>query len=206
MSTDFKPLNKWARSIEHVIDIGTSDGRWAAKCMRVCPNAHVTGIDARDCEMHSSVAHDPRYVRVTAALDSHAGKGTLRVPARKTTTSLLPIKKPVAHKGLENAVEMEVDTVTLDSLRLECPKLTLIKMDVQGLELFVVRGGQSTFKDAHLVFAEVMLTPVYEKQTKMWELCSALHHLGYRYAGNARQSYNNHVVWVVDALFVKEGL
>ena len=204
--SDFRPLAKWANNVEHVIDIGTADGSWAAKCMRVFPNAKVTGIDARECALSDRVANNERYTRIVRALDAHNGAGTLRVPSRKTTTSLLRPCEPPAHPGLQDVVEHEVQTVTLDSLQLETPSLTMIKMDVQGLELFVVRGGQTTFRDAHIVFSEVILTPVYQGQTRMWELCVALKHLGYTYAGNARQSYRNSRVWVVDAVFVKEGL
>jgi len=204
--SDFRPLAKWANKVEHVIDIGTADGTWAARCMNACPNARVTGIDARKCALSSRVANSERYTRIVQALDAYNGTATLRVPSRKTTTSLLKPRTPPAHPGLQDVVEHEIDTVTLDSLRLETPSLTMIKMDVQGLELFVVRGGQTTFRNAHIVFAEVILTPVYLEQTKMWELCAALQRLGYRYAGNARQSYRDGVIWVVDALFVKEDI
>lgn len=80
----------------------------------------------------------------------------------------------------------------------------LIKLDVQGYEDRVIRGGMETFKKAKACILEVCLDTLYEGQADFRMLNDMLYNLGFHYAGNLNQFYSDdgHVIFV-DELFLK---
>jgi len=96
-----------------------------------------------------------------------------------------------------------LDKVVKDSSLNLQPEI-LIKLDVQGYEDRVLRGGWQTFEKARACILEVSLDPLYEKQATFKGLLLLLESLGYRYAGNLEQNYasDGHVVFV-DVVFSK---
>lgn len=103
---------------------------------------------------------------------------------------------------------VSVKMTTLDkwsreiSERLE-PEI-LIKLDVQGFEDRVIRGGVEIFKKAKACILEVCLDRLYEGQADFKELINMLYDLGFKYAGNLDQCYadDGHVIYI-DAVFRK---
>lgn len=79
----------------------------------------------------------------------------------------------------------------------------LIKLDVQGYEDRVIRGGGKIFGKAKAVILEVNLDLLYQQQATFNELIMMLDDLGYSYAGNFDQAYGDdgHVVFC-DAVFL----
>ena len=63
--------------------------------------------------------------------------------------------------------------------------VNLLKMDVQGSELDVLRGaGTLTDRAAiDLIYTEMLFLPHYEGQAFHWELCGYLHSHGYQMIG-----------------------
>ncbi|MFX0141667.1 MAG: FkbM family methyltransferase [Candidatus Hodarchaeota archaeon] len=80
----------------------------------------------------------------------------------------------------------------------------LIKLDVQGYEDRVIRGGIKTFKNAKGCLLEIFLDKLYEDQATFKDISFLLYSLGYEYVGNLNQEYadDGHVIYI-DALFLK---
>ena len=78
----------------------------------------------------------------------------------------------------------------------------LIKLDVQGFEDRVIRGGQETFRKAKACILEIGVDRLYDKQATFKDLVLLLDGLGYRYVGNLNQVFaaDGHVIYV-DAVF-----
>jgi hypothetical protein len=81
----------------------------------------------------------------------------------------------------------------------------LIKLDVQGYEDRVIRGGMETFRKARACILEINLDQIYEKQADFRDLTDMLYGLGYRYVGNLDQTYggDGHVIFI-DSVFIRE--
>lgn len=103
---------------------------------------------------------------------------------------------------------VSVAMATLDSALAEVSesldKEILIKLDVQGYEDRVLRGGQGIFGKAKACILEVCLDHLYEGQAGFQELVNKLYELDFLYAGNLSQTYadDGHVVYL-DAVFKK---
>ena len=108
----------------------------------------------------------------------------------------------------DQQVRVPVQVDTLDHIMRDesiiLPTEILIKMDVQGYEDRVIRGGQGTFTKAKAVILEVCLDNLYKHQANFKDIIIMLDDFGFNYAGNLEQNYDNdgHVIFL-DAVFVK---
>jgi FkbM family methyltransferase len=103
-------------------------------------------------------------------------------------------------------VPVQVDTLDhmMQDESVILPTEIVIKMDVQGYEDRVIRGGRETFAKAKAVILEVCLDPLYEHQANFKEIMMLLDDLGFHYAGNLDQNCDKdgHVIFL-DAVFIK---
>ncbi|SMX30991.1 FkbM family methyltransferase [Octadecabacter ascidiaceicola] len=65
--------------------------------------------------------------------------------------------------------EFPIDLVSLDDLD-DMPKLDILKMDIQGAELDVMKGGTKTLSDALVIIPEVRFYQMYEGEPSWAEL------------------------------------
>lgn len=72
--------------------------------------------------------------------------------------------------------EIEIDTISLDHFFEEnkIGELDFIKIDIQGAELDVFRGGVQVLKDVMAIVSEVEFVPHYENQPLFGDVCSFL--------------------------------
>jgi FkbM family methyltransferase len=106
-------------------------------------------------------------------------------------------------------VPVPVRLATLDKLLADSPEFLspeiIIKLDVQGYEDRVARGGVDTFRKARACILEINMDNLYCGQADFRNLVNQLYELGFRYGGNLEQSYagDGHVVYV-NTVFVKK--
>ena len=62
---------------------------------------------------------------------------------------------------------MDVDVVRLDQAVEEC---NLLKLDVQGYELPVLKGAEGLLGGVHLIYTEIHIYPNYAEATRFHEL------------------------------------
>jgi hypothetical protein len=81
----------------------------------------------------------------------------------------------------------------------------LIKMDVQGYEDRVLRGGEQTVKRAQVLLVETSFARLYEEQALFEDVHDILRAWGFRYAGSLDQLLNPRTGQALqqDSIFVK---
>jgi FkbM family methyltransferase len=103
---------------------------------------------------------------------------------------------------------LEVNLTKIDKVFIDLPEGLipdiLVKLDVQGYEDRVIKGGIKTFRKARAFILEVSLDNLYHKQTSFKDIFLLLYDLGFNYIGNLEQSYahDGHVIFI-DAVFMK---
>lgn len=101
-----------------------------------------------------------------------------------------------------------VKVSTLDNFAaehaLEFTPEILVKIDVQGYEDRVIRGGRAVLRRSKACILEISFDDLYEKQATFKSLYFLMDELGFHYRGNLLQSYgeDGHVVYI-DAVFIK---
>jgi FkbM family methyltransferase len=91
----------------------------------------------------------------------------LRVRNNNDELKSLSIKEPILTK---------IKTLTLDSMINEnyLNSIDLIKIDVQGAEHLVLKGGVETLKRTKLVYTEFSFKPLYEQSSTFYDLYNFL--------------------------------
>lgn len=114
----------------------------------------------------------------------------------------------------------EIDTVSLDNFCLvnQIEKIDLIKIDIQGGELDVFKGGENTLKDTLFIVSEVEFFPLYINQPLFGDIHNFLIKKDFMFnkflgvsgraikpiiIGNNMNSGNTQYMWT-DALFVRD--
>jgi len=72
--------------------------------------------------------------------------------------------------------ETEIDTITLDTFvdKYNIDDVDFIKIDVQGAELDIFKGGKNALKNVIKIICEVEFVPMYENQPLFGDVCSFL--------------------------------
>ncbi len=120
------------------------------------------------------------------------------------TTNVCERLYPLTKKQVPISVKMITLDKWFNSLSTPLEPDILIKLDVQGYEDRVIRGGKRTFEIAKACILEVSLDELYKDQANFKGILDLLYSSGFRYAGNFDQAYadDGHVIFI-DVMFVK---
>jgi len=137
-----------------VLDIGANIGNYSKAVLKLSPNAKIfafepSSIARRDLE--TSFASEEQVEIFPFALGSSSGRAVLWSDKAGSGLGSLT-KRRLDHFEIDFNVNEEIEISTLDewnsSRRL---RPDLIKIDVEGHELEVLKGGESILKDTKLV-------------------------------------------------------
>jgi len=150
----------------------------------------------------------------TAISDVH-GKSEFYINEFAPTNSLLPFseksKNFVLDKYANNLDKILIETVTLDQFAREekLNHVDILKIDVQGSELKVLKGAQELLsaQTINLVYSEVLFVELYESQCFFGDLQAYLQSLDYTLYGLYNFAYgstreNSGVLTWADAIFI----
>lgn len=159
-----------------IVDAGASDGRWTLECAEVFPQARYALFDPLP-ENVAAIAH-----LTDGPLDIVSWQGALGAEP-----GALALNAHGHQSSFYNSAEfpgepLKVAVRTLDSF-IEPMGFTspmLIKADVQGYELNVLRGGAKCLEMTEMILLEVSFRQVYSDSPLAHEVIAALAAKGYR--------------------------
>jgi FkbM family methyltransferase len=153
-----------------VYDIGAAAGAYATAFSKVSTVSQIIAFEPL-AESYAALergARDVSSIRCfRLALGDENGRLDLHRSLLRDTSSLLPISDTMrAHFPLGAEIEgaESVAVARLDDVVAEhgLPPPDFVKMDVQGFEDRVIRGGAATLRSARLFIVEVSFRPLYE--------------------------------------------
>jgi FkbM family methyltransferase len=170
-----------------VLDIGANEGDWTADVVRVFPGLRVIAAEPGPeplAILADRFAGHPNVTIVPRAISDTTGWSTFHRTRASVFASLLA-PTPALHDlyalpgGPTDVLEtFEVETVTLDDLVGERP-VSVLKLDVQGGELAVLRGGQRVLEHTAAVLVEVLFLSHYEGDATFAGVHEAMMELGF---------------------------
>lgn len=202
--------------IRTIIDVGANTGQFARRAREIFPSASLICFEPlpeafAELSEWAKTCGDGRVKVLQRAIGEEAGVVKMFNHAEHNASSSLlatTTKATSLYPQLSNQVPAEVILTTLDKavdeFAIDLQGDVLIKLDVQGYEDRVIRGGHATFERGRACIVEINLDGLYENQAEFLEIQHLLGNLGYRYAGNLEQTYDEdgHVVYF-DAVFVR---
>ena len=178
------------RSYRSVIDVGANRGQFALFALHRFPEASLTCFEplpAAHSKLHAITGQDKRVSSHQCAVGAEAGSLSLNVTRSDDSSSLL---KPTAlqlhtFRDTDTVSSTQVDVVRLDDV-IDLGRLVepfLLKIDVQGFELEVLRGADQLLQKDGDVLVEASFEEFYEGQALIDEVVVAMHASGYRLRG-----------------------
>lgn len=201
--------------IRTVIDVGANSGQFAQYISSILPEARLLCFEPLPGPFEDlkgwARKRNGAVVPFNIALGDTEGTVDLFEHVDHSPSSSLLHATPVSHSlypltRRESTVKVVIER--LDEVVRKADVSTmpevLIKLDVQGYEDKVIRGGEETFARAKACISEINFDTLYEDQCSFREVWSILDRLGYVYAGNLDQEYaqDGHVVFA-DCLFLR---
>lgn len=195
-----------------LIDIGAHTG-WFTKGLQViCPIADALLIEPVESSAEE-LARDralSRYRVLDCAVADYDGEIEMKVfPERKDMSSALLLDESLADLAeiaKTKAVPVTRPVRTLDTIAAEFSPSTinLIKIDVQGLEHLVIKGGTQTLVRTMAVFTEVSFRPHYLESSVFGDIHALLSARGFMMA-DLEPGFRSNAgeLLQADALFVR---
>jgi FkbM family methyltransferase len=202
-----------AADVRVVLDIGANEGQFARTALHAFPAATIFSFEplpAAQAALRALAEGHPGRLEVEPfALGDSDGHVDFNVTAFSPSSSILPVEPG-------GAVPIDVREMTRVPIRrlsewASSRALTsdiVMKLDVQGYEGNVLRGGIDVLKRTRIVIAETTFTPLYKGQTSLGELCAIMEPLGFRYRegfGVVRDTGSGEPLWQ-DSVFVANGV
>lgn len=172
-----------------VLDVGGHHGQFTLFALERFPEAQVVSFEPQAdgaAKIAEVTAGEDRVRIENFALGAEPGSAELNVSKRSDSSSLLPIgsAQTEAFPGTEAAATETIAVETLDNLLPDPPaRPALLKIDVQGFELDVLRGAERSLAAIDAVFVECSFVELYEGQPLVGEIIAFLAKRGFAIAG-----------------------
>ena len=200
--------------MELVVDVGANVGQFAVVARHCWPQARIVSFEPLPAARETLLAlfeGDPRFDCRPLALSDHAGTDDFHVTGHDDSSSLLPVAaRQVAEFATDDVAVLRVDTARLDDV-LPAADLPdgpiLLKLDTQGTELDVLRGGPAVLARASHLVVEVSFVELYQGQADAAEITRHLVEQGWDLAAtyDVKTSRRTGEPLQADVLFVRRG-
>lgn len=167
-----------------LIDIGANDGAFGAFLQQKLGLEVVHAIEP--LSRHASALSERGFVVHSCALSDREGVSELVVSENDSGSSLLPASERCLseYPQIRPVSRETVQVRELDRLELEpLPLPLLIKIDAQGAEAAIIRGGRDTFAKAAAVYIEMSFVPLYDGSALFGDVHAELSALGFDLRG-----------------------
>lgn len=136
-----------------ILDIGANDGFWYLQNRNTYPLCEFTLIDANEYNEPKLKSLGVEYY-IACLSDTEKEVDFYTVKDNLTSTGASYYKENSQYFSEDKIQIIKVKTKTLDSL-FPNKNFDVIKIDVQGSELDIIRGGMRIFKEARKVIMEI---------------------------------------------------
>lgn len=164
-----------------IVDVAAFKGTWTRECLGICPDASYLLIDPLPSNPGVLAELASRHATVSTwfgAAGARAGELVIHIHADQSSPLV------AVEPGWRATESITVPVRTLDSFiasgAIAPPQL--IKADVQGYEMEVLRGASEAPAAADVVLLEVSFRELYEGQPLAHELIAFLSDRGFRIA------------------------
>lgn len=208
-----KPVNNHYlqhRNIEYILDIGANTGQYALAINKILPLAKIISFEPiLSCYEELLInTQNINAVSKNYALGEFNEIKNINISAYSPSSSLLNMATlhKTEFKGTDYIKTEQINIKRLDDIfsELAIKGNYTIKIDVQGYEDKVIKGGLETLIKADSILVETCFEELYEGQLLFDGLYNLLTDNGFIYRGNYNQFYNkeNGRILYADSFFI----
>ncbi|MGB0579777.1 MAG: FkbM family methyltransferase [Limisphaerales bacterium] len=201
--------------VNTILDVGANIGEFSEWVAKFWPEAKIHAFEPLPCclsPLQQVAARHPQVSIHEFALGEKSGEAEMFENEFSPSSSLLPMTDRHREIWPKTAKDKPVNVPirTLDAFveenQLSTP--TLLKLDVQGFEINVLRGASKALKNVAVILSEVQFDAFYEDQTDFLDLQILLKEHGFRFLefADERRLNEEHRLVYADAVFVRHEL
>jgi FkbM family methyltransferase len=188
-----------------VFDVGAFRGDFAKEALQIWPKTHVTCFEpqAYRAEDFEKLCHKyPNQVDYQKCLVGATPREAVTFYVGGSASSVLP------HTSADQYPTIQLPMTTLDTFRAEANRgsCSLLKLDVQGYELDVLRGSEQTLRsDVEVILAELNFLDIYDHVPLVHETLAWLSErdfVAYDISSLIRRPLDD-ALWQADFIFTK---
>jgi len=198
--------------IKTVLDIGAHTGQFAKEIRGKLPQARIYSFEPlRDCcqELLRNMSGDKNFESYNFALGDKEGKQEINRSISSPSSSLLTMGNlhEEMYPHTKGGTREEIEVKRLDDIFKisDLEKEILVKIDVQGYEDRVIKGGANIISQARIVLMENSFLELYKGQALFDDIYEMMKRLGFRYQGRIHQRLNPMTGEILyeDSIFIK---
>ena len=198
--------------IRTVLDVGANVGSFTKMISTILDNINIYAFEPlADCYT-ALVKNTEQLENVTClncALGDTNSESSIYHNEFSPSSSLLKMKE--LHKDIfpqtKNVFNEKIKIRKLDSFgnEINWAHKILLKIDIQGFELNVLKGADSSLKKIDIIIVEVLFVELYENQTRFDDIYKFLYERNFSYQGNFNQVADTKTGRIIyaDAIFIK---
>ena len=186
-----------------IIDVGAYHGEWTKQCKSIYPEAAILMVEpqaAKQAGLRKMAAHYAA-VTVSESLLGAVPQDAVHFYENESVSSMLP----ESAKPQQPAVNHRMTTLAAITEGSPFARPDFIKLDVQGYELEILRGGEELVRAAEVLLLEVSLIEVNQGAPLLHEVVAYMQQRGfvlYDICTLIRRPLDR-ALWQIDALFVR---
>lgn len=181
-----------------IIDIGANKGQFALAARKCFPKAKIYSFEplSHPAEVFNKVFEGDTNTKLFPfAISDETGEAEIHISHREDSSSLLPISEK-QNEMFPGTYEVGVEKITMKKLSdaLSASDLVspvLMKIDVQGFELSVLKGSTELFSRIKYIYSECSYIELYKGQALFPEISAFLAAFGFKKTGEFNTSYDN---------------
>jgi FkbM family methyltransferase len=185
-----------------IFDIGAYKGEFALECLRLWPNTKIACFEALEekVEYLQKISHLHNAIQVFPGLMGEERKEDVLFHETETASSVLTEHFP--QNFPTKAYPMTtVDEVVRNHFNGRSP--SMLKLDVQGYELAILKGAEQTLAGVEVILAETNLLDIHRDVPLLGEVMSWLNErdwVAYDICGLTRRPLDK-TLWQADFIF-----
>lgn len=189
----------------YVLDVGAHRGEFTWRVLRYFRPDRVWLIEADPQlaeELRAQLAEKSQCKVIHAAVSDVSGECGFRINQHRASSSLLPIRSissEMFQKELREIQIVQVPVFSLDDLfaREKIDRIDLMKVDIQGAERLLIRGGPGALQRVNCIYIEVVFEEFYEGCALFGEIHQLLAGAGFKLQllQDFRRSVEGHLLY-----------
>jgi FkbM family methyltransferase len=200
-------------NIGTVLDIGANTGQFALMIHKILPYATIFSFEPIE-ECYNKLAENmtkvPKFHAFNYALGDTENDLEIYINEFTESSSFLPMadlhKRAFPYTAEAHLKKVKIKQLDVVARDLSFEGNLLIKIDVQGYEDSVIRGGHSVISQARVLIVETSFHCLYVGQPMFENIYDILLKMGFRYIGaldQLRSPFDGSVLQE-DSIFIKE--